>query len=229
MNDQIIPDDIIKASTTDLIDYIKMKDDFPEEAKSALSILNMRFGESLIKKAEVICSNWGYNEVIALDIVNCTFNRLWRYPSFKKEKTRDDNIDKAFKNWLFRIASNELAKFHNQQRCDDRLDSEELEIINNIDELIDTVDTPLEKRKELRKQFEILNKALSGLSEKHKIIYLTYKAYENNGKRTIPHAVTKKLREKLNIVQSTVKVYKNEAYEKVNDYLKTQRNDGGKN
>ena len=59
-----------------------------------------------------------------------------------------------------------------------------------------------------------------GLSEKHKIVYLTYKAYENTGKKNLPRSVGKKLRDKLNLVQNSIQVYKKEANDHINNYLK---------
>lgn len=60
---------------------------------------------------------------------------------------------------------------------------------------------------------------LSALDEKHKIIYLTYKAYESRGKK-LPRKLLSKLRERLGVSQTTVRVYKREAYMALNDKSK---------
>lgn len=100
-------------------------------------------------------------------------------------------------------------------------DKDDLDIIENVDELINfTVGDDIERKRDLKVHLEIIERAMLGLSDKHKIIYLTYKAYENNYKN-IPRPVSKKLQEKLNIVASSIRVYKKEANLHVNNYLKS--------
>lgn len=60
------------------------------------------------------------------------------------------------------------------------------------------------------------NKKLSLLDDKHRIIYLTYKAYELSGKK-LPRRLLSKLRKRLGISQTTIRVYKREAYMMLND------------
>ena len=57
---------------------------------------------------------------------------------------------------------------------------------------------------------------LSALDEKHRIVYLTYKAYELRGKK-LPRRLLGKLRNRLSISQTTIRVYKREAYLALND------------
>lgn len=65
---------------------------------------------------------------------------------------------------------------------------------------------------------EIIDRAMLGLSNKHKIIFLTYKAYEESGKN-IPRSVSKKLQNQLDLTQSSIRVYKKEANEHFLNYL----------
>jgi hypothetical protein len=110
-------------------------------------------------------------------------------------------------------------KFGVKETCAEA-DENDLDIIENIDELVTfTVGDEIEKKRDLKLRLEILEKAMLGLSEKQKIIYLTYKAYENNGKN-LPRIVSQKLKERLNIVQSSIRVYKKEAIEHVTNYLR---------
>jgi hypothetical protein len=76
----------------------------------------------------------------------------------------------------------------------------------------------IEKKKELKAMLEFINDAMLALSEKHKIIYLTYKAYEEVGKN-IPRSVSKKLREQLDLTQNSIRVYKMEANQHIEKYL----------
>ena len=64
---------------------------------------------------------------------------------------------------------------------------------------------------------EALEKKLSVLDEKHRIIYLTYKAYQKSGKK-LPRKLLEKLRKRLNLSQITVRVYKKQACEAINDF-----------
>jgi len=226
MDGLIISDEIKNSSSVELMEYISLKSDFPTEAKEAFEVFCYRFGNELKEKSEIICDKWQYNEVVALDIVNCTFNRVWKYASFDPAKVKGQDMDKAILSWLFRIAQSQLANHYNNNTCHDLTAEEDLSVINSVDELADRFGTDPEKKKELRKALDFIDKALSTLSDKHKIIFLTYKAFEKNGKRIVPHAVAAKLRDKLGLVQSTVKVYKNQAYELVENYL---QQDHGKN
>jgi hypothetical protein len=62
-----------------------------------------------------------------------------------------------------------------------------------------------------------LNNKISKLDEKHRIVYLTYKAYQTRGKK-LPRKLLEILRKRLNITQTTIRVYKREACITLNDY-----------
>lgn len=204
----------------ELIEYISFKEEFPNEAEKAFAVFCNRFQLDILQKAEIYCNKYGHNEVVALDIANCTFARVWKYHSFKMDKAKSRNVDSAIKLWLYPIVYNELMKYGIKNTCAEP-DEEDLSIVENVEELIDlTVNEDSEKKKDLKVKLEIIERAMLGLSEKHKTIYLTYKAYENNGKN-IPRPVGKKLREKLNLVQSSIQVYKKEATDHINNYLKS--------
>ena len=55
------------------------------------------------------------------------------------------------------------------------------------------------------------------LDEKHRIIYLTYKAYQTRGKK-LPRTLLDKLRKRLGVTQTTIRVYKKEACELLKDF-----------
>ena len=61
-----------------------------------------------------------------------------------------------------------------------------------------------------------LEKKISILDEKHRIIYLTYKAYQTSGKK-LPRKLLEILRKRLGVTQTTIRVYKREAFETLND------------
>jgi DNA-directed RNA polymerase specialized sigma24 family protein len=208
-------------SSDELIDYISFKEEFPNEAEKAFVIFCNRFQNDVIKTAEIYSNKYGHSEVTALDIANCTFAKVWKYHSFDKNKSKIKDVDKAIKIWLHAIVFNELMKYGVQDTCTEP-DENDLSIVESIDELIVlTVGDDSEKKKDLKIKLEIIERAMLGLSEKHKIVFLTYKAYENNGKKNLPRIVGKKLRENLNLVQSSIQVYKKEATDHISNYLKS--------
>ncbi len=202
----------------ELIEYISFKDEFPEEAECAFIEFCNRFQADVLQKAEIYSNKYGHSEVIALDIANCTFAKVWKYHSFDKKKTKAKNIDTAIKLWLYPIVFNELMKYGIKDTCAEP-NEDDLDIVENIEKLINfTVGEDVEKKRDLKVHLEILERAMLGLSDKHKIIYLTYKAYENNYKN-LPRPVSKKLQEKLCLVASSIRVYKKEANLHVINYL----------
>lgn len=205
----------------ELLEYIAWKEEYEEDAQRAFIEFCSRFERKVLEKAEIYCLKFGFNSVIALDIANCTFARVWKYYSFKKEKAKSRDINKAIELWLYPIAYNEMIKYYESQRCAEP-DPEDLSIIEDIDNLIRfSAGDGIEVKKDIKIMSEILEKALGGLSESHRIIFLTYKAYEIKGHKNIPRAVSKMLRERFNLVQSSVGVYKKVATDQVKNYIKS--------
>ena len=87
---------------------------------------------------------------------------------------------------------------------------------------IENMEVGKERKAILQERFEHIQKALDRLTPKHKIIYLTYKQYESETKDgyKLPRELLKKLRTELDLTQNTVRVYKNEAFNEVETYLK---------
>ncbi len=204
---------------SELIEFISWKDEYPREAEQAFTVFCSKYETDLIRKAEIYCSKFGYSEVEALLVANCTFARVWKYPTFDAKKSKTKNIDNAIIIWMTRIMYTQIILLGERSTCAEPSQEEDLSVISDVDELIQFhIGDDLEKRKELRVRLEIINSALLGLSEKHKTIYLTYKAYEEVGKN-IPRSVSKKLREQLDLTQNTIRVYKMEANQHISDYL----------
>lgn len=206
----------------ELIDYISFKEEYPEEAAAAFTEFCSRFERDILQKAEIYCNKFNYSEVVALEIATCAFTRVWKYHSFNKIKAKyPDDIDRSILLWLYPIVYTQLVKYGDLNTCAEP-DEDDLSIVENIDDLISLTvgDDDIQKKRELKIRLEIIERAMLGLSEKHKIVYLTYKAYENTGKKNIPRSVGKKLRDRLNLVQNSIQVYKKEANDHINNYLK---------
>jgi hypothetical protein len=211
--------DFENMTGSELIELISWKDEYPREAEMAFTVFCSRYESDLIRKAEIFCSKFGYSEVEALLVANCTFDRVWKYPTFDMKKSNVKSIDNAIIIWMTRIAYNQMVLLKDRGTCSEPSQEEDLSVISDVDELIQhCVGDDLEKRKELKSRLNIIDGALLGISEKHRIIYLTYKAYEEVGKN-IPRSVTKKLREQLDLTQTTIRVYKMEANQHISDYL----------
>lgn len=207
------------SCSLDLFEYISWKKDYAEEAKKALTEFVLRFEKDVIRMSEVACSKWGYDETIAFDISQCVFQRVWKYPSYKQKESKSDDINKGIKLWLHRIVYTQLANYNNKGYCYEPDNETDLSIINSIEELIDKYDIPSERKRDIIKQMSVVDQALSLLSNKHKIIYLTYKLYCPKGNEYIPRAISKKLQEELILVPASIRKYKEEANQVVNEYL----------
>ena len=221
LNDKI---DFDKICSSELLDYISFKSEYPEEAEHAFIEFCRRFEKNVIQKAEIYSSKFGYSEVVALEIAHCTFARVWKYPSFTLKKAKSKDVNKAILLWLYPIMYTQLVKYGEQNTCADPTIDEDLSIITDLDELVNkTSDSDnVEHKKKLKVKLGILDSAFIGLSEKHKIIYLTYKAYEVPGKN-IPRSISKKLQDTLELTQGTIRLYKRDANLHVENYI-TQRN-----
>lgn len=204
---------------TELIEFISWKEEYPREAEQAFAVFCGRYEKDLLQKAEIYCSKFGYSEVDALLVANCAFARVWKYPSFDVKKAKSKNTDTAILMWLYPILYTQIVLLGKKNTCAEPSKEEDLSVISNVDELINfSVGNDLEKKKELKVRLEVIESALLGLSDKHRVIYLTYKAYEEVGKN-IPRTVSKKLQEQLELTQNSIRVYKMDANQHVSLYL----------
>jgi hypothetical protein len=204
---------------SELIEFISWKEEYPREAEQAFAVFCGRYEKDLLQKAEIYCSKFGYSEVDALLVANCAFARVWKYPSFDVKKAKSKNTDTAILMWLYPILYTQIVLLGKKNTCAEPSKEEDLSVISNVDELINfSVGNDLEKKKELKVRLEVIESALLGLSDKHRVIYLTYKAYEEVGKN-IPRTVSKKLQEQLELTQNSIRVYKMDANQHVSLYL----------
>jgi DNA-directed RNA polymerase specialized sigma24 family protein len=209
--------------TENLIEYIRWKDqpDYTEIAKESFRVFTFRFQLYLLKKLIPICKNWGYDEQIASEIAYKTFERVWKYPTFDKNESTQQDYDKAVCYYLYRIAERLLADYKKIEEGEVSPFSGDEEIVYDFPD-IENMHISMERKAILLERYEHINKALSRLSSKHKIIFLTYKQYESEVKdgHKLPRKLLKKLRDELDLTQSTIRVYKKEASNEVETYLK---------
>lgn len=208
------------VSTSDLIDYIRWKEEveYREIAKAAFTSFCFRFREELIKKCEIVCNNWGYDSDVAILITSNVFKRFLKYPKFTYDKSKATSFDKGVLIYLFGIAKRELINYYNKEKGIYASPYTGDEVIIREYPKIDYDNFKPKRRAELKKRFGIIKKALDRLSEKHRIIYLTYLTYEREG-YNLPTHLRKALRNELKIGQTTIRYYKFEATKKIEEYL----------
>lgn len=211
--------DLENESTETLIQYIQWRNEpeWESTAQDAFQAFCFRFQNDIIVKCRVICRNQKLGQEFADNLVQRTFERFWKYPKFdfSKRKTAKD-VDTAVKFYLYgfaqRLKYNLLEEVENPNPY-----SGDEETTDQLSE-IDVNSLPVEQRKVLAERFELINKALDRLGEKHRVIYCTYMLYQKLGVK-MPRHLTKKLQDELKLTQSTIQFYKKQAYDKISEYL----------
>jgi len=211
-------EEIKSACSLDLLEYISWKSEYISEAEAAFAEFCLRYDQAVFKAAEVYCSKWNLSETVALDIVNCAFARVWKYPTYNHEKSNSKNVDFGIKRWLNRIVFTQLANYTDKGTCHEPDVETDLSLIYTVDELIEKTTDDEIKRKVLKEQLNLLYDAMEQLGEKHRIIYLTYKLYAPKGKN-IPRPLSKKLQDELGLVSGSIRKYKELANKQVETFL----------
>lgn len=184
------------------IAYYKDRD--MEKAKEAFDLFCGYYEKEATKIAIVLCRNWHRSDDYAYAIVQCAFDKVWRYPTFDKSKTKYKDTDKAVLQWLNKIILRELSLFAGKGDCS-HTDPEDLPLITNSAEFIqENFDDEYISDEDFERMSTQLDKILKGLSEQEITVFLTYKLYESPGRR-VPRTVLKKLRARYNITQDGIK------------------------
>jgi DNA-directed RNA polymerase specialized sigma24 family protein len=211
--------------TADLIEFMKWGNqaEYKQQAENAFRVLCFRFGPQLQKTCRIVCRNWGYDDGVGDEIAEKAFERFAKYPKYDHAKCKCGDIDKCLLLYLFGFAKNALSDYVaaiKDKRGTNPFTGDE-EIVTEFFD-IEALAIPAERKAVLLKEYEIIKEALARLSPKHKIIYLTYKAYDAELKAgfNFPRPFLKKLQEYLGISQSSIRAYKKEALDKIDEYLK---------
>lgn len=209
-------EDLKDDPTFDLIDYVKSLSDpsYKELGEAAFVVLTFRYRADLIDKCVVLMRKWKRTEEDAIELSNRVFARFLKYPRYNHEECKTGKIDECFRRYLFGIANREIINLLNPNISP--YDGSEHLVTSLIDV---TKEYEPEKLKALTAYEKKLDEIFEKLTPKHKIIFLTYKQYEVEG-RTLPRHLLTELRDTLGLAQNSIRVYKNEAYELVNKDLK---------
>lgn len=205
-----------KVDGVKLIRIIANRNIDEEAARKAFDLFVSYFEIKIKKRVEILALKYGYNENVAFEAIRCAFNKVWLYPTFDMGKSSCTNEENAIIIWLVKIAFSQMCQFTRTGECARISEEEDLSVIENTEDFVDSFQVagldPLEKMQLI----EIMEKKLSLLDEKHRIIYLTYKAYQRSGKK-LPRKLLEKLCKRLGLSQSAIRVYKKQACEAIND------------
>lgn len=205
-----------KVDGVKLIRIIANRNIDEEAARKAFYLFVSYFEIKIKKRVEILALKYGYNENVAFEAIRCAFNKVWLYPTFDMGKSSCTNEENAIIIWLVKIAFSQMCQFTRTGECARISEEEDLSVIENTEDFVDSFQVagldPLEKMQLI----EIMEKKLSVLDEKHRIIYLTYKAYQRSGKK-LPRKLLEMLRKRLGLSQSAIRVYKKQACEAIND------------
>lgn len=211
-------------SSADLLEYIRWKDDPEclELAKTAFRVFTFRYQLDLQKKLIPICRGWGYDKQVAAEIAYRTFERVWKYPKFDLAKANQQDPHTAITFYLYGIAQRQLANYKKVENGEANPFNGDEEIIREFPD-VTNLGIGKERKAILMARQEHIIKLLDRLSPKHRIIYLTYKYYEDITKEghKLPRHLLENLRNELNLTQNSIRVYKMEAFNAVDTYLNT--------
>lgn len=199
-----------------LLRMIASKDEDMETAEKALHLFVGTFEGKIKKNVEILAFKNGFDENVAFEAIQCAFNKVWLYPTFDMRKSHFKDETKAIVAWLIKIALSQMYQYTNKGECARIKPEEDLSVIETGVGFVESFhisDLTTEKKMQYALMLE---KKLSVLDEKHRIIYLTYKAYQTSGKK-LPRKLLATLRKRLGVSQPTIRVYKKEACEAIGD------------
>jgi len=221
-------------TTTDLIEYMRMTDaNDLSAADDAFVAFILRFREFVQKLCRTLAANYRYDSAVGDAVAEETFRKFRAAETFSISNCKSSNIEVCVKQYLSRTAKHAFIDMYRAANDGNPFTGEE-EPVYDLPK-IDELDIEPERLAILKKKQEVLQEILyTRLSEKHRIIYLTYKQYELDRVResedgtprkyNLPRKLTKRLREELELVQSTIRKYYEEANNIIEPLLKLYGN-----
>lgn len=176
------------------------------ERDDAFFVLVERCKMDFLKICEVRCKRFGQSDDVALELFDNVFKAYARKPNFDISVSPGKTPYYGFLGFLGGVAKNELTNIYRIQK------KKKEGKWSDGEETIVTSLPPLGKNPSLKSQ--IIYRVISELPYSHRVIYCTYKSYENAG-CNLPNKLLKELREHLGIKQTTVRSYKKEALDKI--------------
>lgn len=176
-----------------------------EDRNNAFYVLVLRFRKDLLKFCEIRCQKFNQKHEVAEDIVDDVFKSYAKKPGFKESEAKGKNIYDSFLLYLCGFAKNALTNYYRLQKRkqDGKWSDGSEKIITDLPEPVDS--SPEEK---------VIYDFLNNLPYKHRVIYLTYSAYEKDG-CYLPKKLLKELRDHVQLDQKSIRVYKKEVLDKL--------------
>lgn len=172
-----------------------------------------RFKRDLLDKCEINCARFGHSANTAEIIAENTFEAYAKKGKFDSGKSKGRTVDDSFRIYLYGIARNELTNFFRleEKKTKGQFYDGTEKIITELPAIdLETLDT----------KDKIKYEIIQSLPASHKTVYLTYMAYERVG-CNLPKQLQHELRRQLgDIGQNTIRSYKKEAIDKINEGLK---------
>ncbi|MDX5321363.1 MAG: sigma-70 family RNA polymerase sigma factor [Bacteroidota bacterium] len=140
-------------------------------ANQAFEILFRKYAEDLTKAMRGVLKSKGvYNPDLVESTVNNVFVEVYSNPlNFSYDSSKHKSEETAFKAWIYRIARNELADLMKAS-----IQHSSLYVLGIEDEVIETMAEIEVGPEVISGNRELLDKALSILSERDRAILLTY-------------------------------------------------------
>lgn len=201
--------------TIELIKLIQMKvnPEHLDAAEAAFDAFCFRFQQQLLKKAEYISKNNGFEKEFAIEIVDRTFRKFWKYPKFNLERMKASTPEKGVELYLSRIAQNCFYDLFKERK------GINTSPYDGHEEIIYEIPIPEDNFPICNEQFMLIKNVLETFSWKHKAIYLTYLQYGIEGNK-LPRKLLSELREKLGLSQVTIRFYRFEVISKICEHKK---------
>jgi RNA polymerase sigma factor (sigma-70 family) len=170
-----------------------------------------RYKRDLTIICEKRCEKFGQSSEVVYELVNNVFKAYACAPQFDFEKRKVKDEYKAFLAYLVGIAKNELTNIFRVQRkkANGTWSDGSERIITDLPSIHEN--SPLKAK--------VIHGVLSDLPYSHRVIYCTYTSYEKVG-CNLPRKLQEELRNHLGISQTSVRVYKKEALDKIKIALK---------
>jgi DNA-directed RNA polymerase specialized sigma24 family protein len=212
-------EDLKNEPTEDLIEYMKCKVEpaYIELAKAAYVTFNFRFRADVEDKARKIGKYWDFDRETCDQQVEKAFQKFYQYPfKFIRSKCKVQSVDDCVKFYLYRIVQRQFIDYYNEifQSNPNPYEGTEEVVVEFPD--LESLEFDEAVTNNYKKAYHKMVAALSSLSRNHKIIYLTYKVYERKGFK-LPRKLLAELREITGLKQSSIRVYKKEAFEKIEE------------
>lgn len=218
-------EELKQETTEDLIEYIQWgnQPEHKELADNAFITFCLRYRDKVQRSCRLIAVKRGFDDNVGDEIAEYVFARFLKYNKYDPKICKLRDREKCVELYLYKYAQTGLSNYETAIKNPFK-DAKIVTEFPDVEEFIDLAEDEIqeEKKAELRRKDEIIQLALERLTPAHKIIYLTYIPYENKlkkGEHYLPRELLKKLQEKLGLSQSTIRVYKNQAYKKIEEYL----------